>query len=51
MTCRHCQKPIIRCESVPVHIGCSSAYGFVHADTRFHTCEPRSNGPYAQPPV
>ena len=49
MTCEHCKKPIVRCESVPEHIGCSSAYGFIHEDTRAHACKPRSDGPYAEP--
>ena len=49
MTCKHCKKPIIPCESVPAHFGCSSARGFLHADQRAHACEPRSDGPYATP--
>ena len=49
--CKHCKKPVIRCESVPVHIGCSSGRGFVHAGTRAHGGEPRSGGPYAEPAV
>jgi hypothetical protein len=48
-TCRHCRKPIVRCADNPGHIGCSSGYGWIHADPWGHTCQPRSNGPYAQP--
>jgi len=47
--CRNCGKPIIPCESIPAHFGCSSACGFLHVDPRAHACEPRSDGPYAQP--
>jgi hypothetical protein len=49
MTCKHCNKPIIRCESVPSHFGCSSARGYLHDGTRAHGCKPRSDGPYAEP--
>ncbi len=50
-TCKHkrCGKPIIRCETLPPHFGCSSAYGWIHANGGAHACEPRSDGPYAQP--
>lgn len=49
MTCKHCKKPIIRCDVLPSHFGCSSAYGYIHDNPRAHACEPRSDGPYAQP--
>jgi hypothetical protein len=49
MTCKHCHEPIIRCESAPSHAGCSSARGYLHDGTRAHGCQPRSDGPYAEP--
>ena len=48
-TCKHCKKRIIRCETLPSHFGCSSARGYVHVNPRAHACEPRSDGPYAEP--
>lgn len=49
--CKHkrCRKPIVRCETLPAHCGCSSAYGWIHANEGAHACEPRADGPYAQP--
>lgn len=50
-TCRHCRKPIIRCDTVPSHTGCGSGYGWIHSnpDQWGHSCQPRSSAPYAQP--
>lgn len=49
--CKHCHKPIVRCDSVPVHIGCGSGYGWIHSTPEQwgHSCRPRSGSPYAQP--
>lgn len=51
--CRHCGKPIVRCENQPSHIGCSSGYGWIHADPNWgHTCVRRAASPsYARPEV
>jgi hypothetical protein len=50
-TCKHCHRPIVRCASVPSHIGCSDGHGWIHSDPDQwgHSCEPRFTGPYAQP--
>lgn len=44
-----CRKPIVPCVTLPSHFGCSSAYGWIHANGGAHACEPRSDGPYALP--
>lgn len=47
--CR-CGKPIVRCAGQTPHIGCSSGYGWIHAEPDWgHSCRPRSGAPYAQP--
>lgn len=49
-TCKHCRKPIARCEEFPAHAGCSSGYGWIHLEPNWgHSCQPRSGAPYAQP--
>lgn len=51
-TCKHCRKPIVRCDSVPgQHIGCSSGHGWIHSNPEQwgHSCQPRSGAPYALP--
>lgn len=47
--CKRCRRPIVRCETLPAHFGCSSAHGWIHSEPRTHACEPRSDGPYAVP--
>jgi hypothetical protein len=51
VVCRHCRKPIVRCDTVPSHIGCGSAHGWIHTNPEQwgHSCEPRWTAPYAQP--
>jgi hypothetical protein len=51
--CKHCRRPIIRCDTVRSHAGCGSGYGWIHSDPEQwgHSCEPRSGAPYAQPAV
>jgi hypothetical protein len=49
IACKNCPGPIERCAARPSHAGCSSAYGWIHADGGAHACEPGSDGPYAQP--
>lgn len=44
-----CGKAVVRCETLPAHFGCSSARGWIHVGAGAHACEPRSDGPYAQP--
>ena len=50
-TCWHCRKPIVRCDSVPYHIGCGPGHGWIHTNPEQwgHSCEPRSGHPYARP--
>jgi hypothetical protein len=50
VSCKNCRKPIVRCETLPSHCGCSSAYGWIHAGGGAHDCIRRS-GPVtrAQP--
>jgi hypothetical protein len=47
--CRHCKKPVVRCETLPSHIGCSSAYGWIHAGGGRHACFRTSGFSYAEP--
>lgn len=50
-TCKHCRKPIVRCDSVPSPAGCGSGYGWIHSNPEQwgHSCRPRSSAPYALP--
>jgi hypothetical protein len=46
--CKNCRKPIEPCTVRREHAGCSSGHGYIHRKGG-HTCEQRSDGPYAQP--
>lgn len=50
-TCRHCHRPVIRCDSLPSHCGCSSGYGWIHAEPWWgHSCRrPGQFSQYARP--
>lgn len=49
-TCRYCHRPIIRCDSQPEHIGCSSGYGWIHVEPWWgHGCGRVSLRRYARP--
>ena len=49
VACRHCRKPLVRCDTLPSHIGCSSAYGWIHGDGGRHACFRTSGFSYAEP--
>lgn len=49
-TCRDCKRPIIACDTLPSHVGCSSGYGWIHAEPHWgHSCGPLSKRQYARP--
>lgn len=38
-TCRYCRRPILRCDTLPSHCGCSSGWGWIHAEPWWgHSC-------------
>jgi XRE family transcriptional regulator, regulator of sulfur utilization len=48
--CRHCRRPILACGTLPPHGGCSSGYGWIHAEPHWgHSCRGRSGTTYARP--
>lgn len=50
-TCRHCRRPIIACDTQLSHVGCSSGYGWIHAEPYWgHPCSPPGHWrDYARP--
>jgi hypothetical protein len=50
-TCRHCRRPIIACDAQLSHVGCSSGYGWIHAEPYWgHPCSPPGHWrDYARP--
>lgn len=50
VACRYCLKPILRCADQPSHAGCSSGYGWIHAEPYWgHSCGRASDRHYARP--
>jgi hypothetical protein len=51
VTCRYCRRPIVACDTVPSHVGCSSGYGWIHAEPWWgHSCQrPGKYSQYARP--
>lgn len=49
-TCRHCHRPVVACAAQSSHCGCSSGYGWIHAEPRWgHSCRLPGQHRYAQP--
>lgn len=47
--CKNCARPLVRCDSLPSHGGCSSAAGWIHEIGWVHACRSGPAGSYAYP--